>query len=59
MTQTTVIILLLASIFFWLFSQLIHRPLLTIIQYLQLLKNNPETLQKPQKQTILLKVWRD
>jgi len=49
MSQTTIIILLLASIFFWLFSRLIHRPLVSVIQYLQLLKDNPETLQKPQK----------
>jgi diguanylate cyclase (GGDEF)-like protein len=45
MTQTTAIILLLASIFFWLFTQLIQRPLGSVIRYLQLLKAHPEQLQ--------------
>lgn len=45
MTQTTVIILLLASIFFWLFTQLIQRPLGSVIRYLHQLKAHPEQLQ--------------
>jgi diguanylate cyclase (GGDEF)-like protein len=42
MTQTTIIMLLLASVFFGLFSRLIHRPLLNVIDYVNRLKANPQ-----------------
>ncbi len=49
MVQTTVIIVLLASIFFWLFSHLIHYPLKAAIKYLYQLKAHPNQLHTPEQ----------
>lgn len=59
MIQTTLILLVLASLFFWLFSQLIHRPLLSVIHYLQQLKDNPNDLQHPEKLNYPVKEFTD